>query len=132
MPRGCIKLNILNPSAHGKDNIVIKIALNTIDFFKLQPHKSCAKERIFWKTAMIVERAAKLINRKKKDPHMRLPGISLNTFGSVINTRFGPLSGLTPKAEQAGKIIRPAISATIVSKTATLIASPVSLRLLSI
>ena len=73
----------------------------------------------------MVDSAAKDINRKNRAPHILAPGISLNTFGSVINTRFGPLSGRTPKAKQAGKIISPDIRATSVSNTATLTASPV-------
>ena len=80
---------------------------------------------------MIVDNAAKLINKKNIAPQTLLPGISLNTFGSVINTKFGPLPGFTPNAKHAGKITSPAINATNVSRIATLIASPVSLRLLS-
>ena len=106
-------------------------ALNTIAFLRLHPHKSCAKDRMFWNTAIIVDNAAKLMNRKNIAPQILLPGISLNTFGSVMNTRFGPLPGFTPNAKQAGKITNPAINATNVSRMATLIASPVNLRLLS-
>ena len=80
---------------------------------------------------MIVDSAAKLINKKNIAPQILLPGISLNTFGSVINTKFGPLPGFTPNAKHAGKITSPAINATNVSRIATLIASPVSLWLLS-
>ena len=40
---------------------------------------------------------------------------------------FGPLSGFTPKAKHAGKIINPESSATHVSRTVTHTASPVRL-----
>ena len=68
---------------------------------------------------MIVDNAAKLINKKNIAPQTLLPGISLNTFGSVINTKFGPLPGFTPNAKHAGKITSPAINATNVSRIAT-------------
>ena len=37
------------------------------------------------------------------------------TFGKVIKIREGPLSGLIPTEKAAGKIIRPARIATMVS-----------------
>ena len=75
---------------------------------------------------MTVDNAANVIKRKNKVPQIRPPAISLNTFGSVINTSPGPSPGLIPNAKHAGKIISPAIIATDVSKSVTLIASPVS------
>ena len=67
-----------------------------------------------------------IINAKKRVPQIRPPAILLNTFGSVWKIRPGPAPGSTPYAKQAGKIIRPAVIATNVSRTVTLIASPIS------
>ena len=53
-------------------------------------------------------------------------------LGNVINTRPGPLSGFTPKAKHAGKIIKPDNNATNVSKVHTLIVSPNKRRSLPI
>ena len=60
---------------------------------------------------------AKNIKRKNRLPQNLPPPITLNILGSVINSRLGPLSGFTPKLKQAGKIIKPAIKATTVSRT---------------
>ena len=46
-------------------------------------------------------------------------------MGSVMNTRLGPEPGSTPNAKHDGKMTRPAMSATMVSSTATRSASPV-------
>jgi len=51
---------------------------------------------IFSNTAMIVENAANVINKKKKVPQILPPGIWINTFGSVINISSGPAPGLIP------------------------------------
>ena len=83
---------------------------------------------IFWNTAITVDRAAKVIKRKKRLPHSLPPGISRNTLGRVTNTSPGPSPGLTPKAKQAGKMIKPDKTATQVSKTRMLTASPARLR----
>ena len=48
----------------------------------------------------------------------------LNTFGSVLKSSEGPASGCTPNEKHAGIIINPAISATNVSSTTMLTASP--------
>ena len=82
---------------------------------------------IFSNTAIIVDAAAKSIQRKKILPQILPPAIELNIFGNVIKIRFGPLSGFTPKAKHAGKIINPESSATHVSRTVTHTASPVRL-----
>lgn len=55
----------------------------------------------------------------------------LNTFGRVINSNDGPLSGFTPNEKHAGIIMNPAISATNVSSKTILMASPVKERFLS-
>ena len=86
---------------------------------------------MFSNTAMIVDRAAKLMNRKNSVPHNWPSGIWLNTLGSVMNTRPGPAPGSTPNAKHAGKMTRPAMSATRVSSPAMRTASPVSRRFLS-
>ena len=61
---------------------------------------------------------------KNKQPQNCPNHISLNILGNVIKTSPGPLSGLTPKAKQAGKTINPDIIATKVSRTQTLTVSP--------
>ena len=67
----------------------------------------------------MVVSAAKDINKKNKKPQILPPAIELNTFGKVTNTNPGPLSAATPKEKQDGKIIKPAIKATKVSKIQT-------------
>ena len=71
----------------------------------------------FSNTAITVEKLAKIINRKKKDPHTLPYAIFINTFGNVRKIKEGPESGWTPKLKQAGKMISPDISATNVSNT---------------
>ena len=80
---------------------------------------------IFSNTAITVDIAAKNIKRKNSVPKIRLPGILLNTLGSVIKSSSGPLPGSIPKEKQAGKMMSPADSATKVSKRMTQTASPV-------
>ena len=82
----------------------------------------------FSNTAMIVESAAKLMNTKNRAPQSRPPGICENTPGSVTNTREGPSPGFTPNAKHAGKMMRPATSATNVSSPQMRTASPVRER----
>ena len=77
-------------------------------------------------TAITVENAANDIKRKKRLPQSCPPAILLKILGSVTNIRLGPLSALTPNAEHAGKIMRPANIATNVSSIQTLIDSPKS------
>lgn len=50
---------------------------------------------IFSKTAITVDKDANVINRKNNVPHNLPPAMALNTFGSVIKIRLGPLSGYT-------------------------------------
>ena len=101
-------------------------------FFRLHPVKSIAKDKMFSKTAITVDAAAKIINKKNKAPQILPPAMELNTFGSVIKIRLGPSPGSTPYAKHDGKMIRPAIKATKVSRSVTRTASPVRLRDLSI
>ena len=65
------------------------------------------KLMMFSNTATTVDSAAKLMNRKNSVPHSCPTGIWLNTLGSVMNTRPGPLPGSTPNAKHAGKMMRP-------------------------
>ena len=53
---------------------------------------------------------------KKNVPTIRPPGIWVNSFGKTTNTREGPAEGLSPIANNAGNIIRPAMTAINVSK----------------
>ena len=66
------------------------------DFLRLIFHLSIQQAMIFSKTAMIVENAAKVINRKKNVPQILPPGIWIKTFGSVIKISSGPAPGLIP------------------------------------
>lgn len=118
-PNGVKPLNTLKPRIHGSDKIIITNRLITTAFFRLQPVRSMANEIIFSKTAMIVEAAANSIKMKNSVPQKRPPDIVLNTFGSVIKSSDGPLPASILNAKHAGKIIRPAIKATEVSRTVT-------------
>ena len=55
--------------------------------------KSITNAIRFSNTAMIVEHAAKNIQRKKIVPQILPALIALKMFGSVIKIRLGPLSG---------------------------------------
>lgn len=114
----------LNPKIHGMDKTPTTTILTIAAFLLLHPHKSIPKDIIFSNTARIVENAAKDINAKNKLPQSLPPGISLKIFGRVIKISPGPLSGFTPYAKHAGNMINPAVMATKVSNTATLIDSP--------
>ena len=89
-----------------------------------------AKEIMFSNTAITVDIAAKIIKRKNNAPHMRPPGIELNTFGIVWKRSEGPESGLMLYAKHEGITIRPATIATNVSREAIITVSPK--RLLSL
>ena len=78
----------------GRDRRIIARRLKATAFFLDQPKRSIKQEIMFSNTAIIVEKAAKLINTKKNAPQTRPPCMELNTFGSVTKIRFGPLSGL--------------------------------------
>ena len=73
-------------------------------------------EIIFSKTAIIVEKLAKVINKKNSPPHNSPPFMFIKILGRVIKIRLGPELTSTPKLKQAGKIIKPAAIATNVSK----------------
>ena len=85
------------------------------------------KEMMFSKTAITVDSAAKDRNRKNAPPHSRPRAMWLKILGRVTKTSAGPSPVETPKAEQAGKIINPAVKATQVSSTPMRRASPASL-----
>ena len=58
-----------------------------------QPVRSTAKEMMFSNTAMMVEAAAKIMNRKNREPQNRPPSMELNTLGRVTKIRLGPRRG---------------------------------------
>ena len=64
-------------------------------FLRVQPVRSMVQARMFSNTAMMVEKAAKLMNKKNRLPHTRPAGMSLNTLGRVMKMRLGPLSAGT-------------------------------------
>ena len=96
MPIGSIELKRLNPNAQGSDSTSTAIQFTRLAFFLLQPVRSIVQARIVSNTARTVEKAAKLINTKKRLPQTLPSGILLKILGRVINIRLGPLSGCTP------------------------------------
>lgn len=84
---------MLKPNTHGKLAIRMMIVLMRTDFFLLMPNISIQNEMMFSNTAMIVEKHAKVINRKNRVPQILPPAIFTNTFGSVTKIRAGPWSG---------------------------------------
>ncbi len=102
--------------------------MHTTARLRSTPHLSMVKLMRFSKTAMMVESAAKLMKTKKSAPQSWPRGIWANTMGSVTKTSEGPSPGFTPKAKHAGKMMRPASSATKVSSPQMRTASPVSER----
>ncbi len=74
------------------------------------------QEMIFSKTARTVDMAAKVMKTKNRVPHSRPMGMLLNTLGRVTKIRPGPAPTSTPWVKQAGKMMRPAVSATKVSR----------------
>ena len=86
---------------------------------------------MFSNTASSVESAENIINRKNSVPQRRPPAMWLNTVAMVSKSRLGPAFTSTPKVKQAGKIMRPAVTATKVSNMMTLTDSPSSVWFLS-
>ena len=125
MPGTATPESTLNPSTHGMLSARMHKPLTRHAFLRGVPHWSMVKLMMFSNTAITVDSAAKVMNRKNSVPHSWPKGISLNTMGSVMNTRLGPEPGSTPNAKHDGKMTRPAMSATMVSSTATRSASPV-------
>ena len=88
---------------------------------------------MFSNTAITVENDAKIMNTKNRVPITRPPGIVLKMLDSVVNRNVAPTleaSAVTPllNAKQAGKMMRPDISATNVSRPVIVNASPSRLR----
>ena len=118
----------LKPSAHGSDSTMSRTPLMATDLVRDQPHWSMANAIMPSNTAMMVERAAKLMNTKNSEHHNWPSGICSKTLGNVTKTKPGPEPGSTPKAKHAGKMMRPAMRATNVSRAPTRIDSPMSER----
>ena len=64
-------------------------------FLRLQPVRSMVQARMFSNTATMVEKAAKLMNKKNRLPHTLPPPMALNTLGRVMKISEGPLSAGT-------------------------------------
>ena len=109
-------LKILNPSMHGKDNTRIRMQFMMQAFFLDILNESMQLERMFSKTAITVEKLAKVMKRKKRLPHKMPPFMFTKTLGKVIKIRLGPEFTSMPKEKQAGKIMIPDIIATKVSR----------------
>ncbi|CDB62494.1 unknown [Clostridium clostridioforme CAG:132] len=89
-PRGAKLPQRLKPSTHGTDRMMMAAILQRTAFLRVHPVKSVANEMMFWNTAMMVEKAAKDINRKNSVPQILPPAIWLNTLGRVMKIRDGP------------------------------------------
>ena len=109
-------LKMLNPSMHGKDNTRIRMQFMMQAFFLDILNESMQLERMFSKTAITVEKLAKVMKRKKRLPHKMPPFMFTKTLGKVIKIRLGPEFTSMPKEKQAGKIMIPDIIATKVSR----------------
>ena len=123
-PRKVRPLHTLYPRTQGILVTSTSTKLTIVDFLRLHPKLSMAEDIRFSKTAITVVKLAKVINRKNNAPQILPPAIFTKTFGSVTKIREGPESGCTPKEKQAGKMIRPDISATKVSRPQIRTASP--------
>ena len=99
--------------------------LKTIAFLLSIPKLSVIHATRFSKTAVTVEKLAKDINTKNSVPQTIPRGMLMKILGSVTNISEGPWLGATPKEKQAGKMMIPDATATMVSSTAILLASPI-------
>lgn len=84
---------------------------------------------MFSNTAITVENDAKIIKRKKSVPKTLPPGMLLKMDDSVVKRKLAPTvpaSAVTPplNVKHAGKMMRPDIIATKVSKHTMVIDSP--------
>ena len=59
-------------------------------FFRLQPKVSMQMARMFSRTAITVEKLAKIMNRKNRAPQSLPPAMLTKTFGSVWKISDGP------------------------------------------
>ena len=87
------------PKIHGRDKTNTAIILTKLAFLSPHPHKSCANAMIFWNTAMIVDNAANVINKKKNVPQTLPPAIALNTFGRVYKYQSRSFSRVYAKSK---------------------------------
>ncbi len=120
---GAKPLHTFMPSTAGMASTKMPMPVISELLPRLQPHSSMPKAMMFSNTAMTVDRAAKAMNRKNRVPQNCPPHICWNTLGRVMKARPAPLSGCTPKAKQAGKMMRPAMRATKVSRAPMVTAS---------
>ena len=94
---------------------------------------SSQNDIMFSKTAITVDNDAKIINKKKIVPIILPPGICVNILVKVVNKndapKFPTSATVCPplKVNAAGKIIKPDINATVVSKLTMVTASPSNL-----
>ena len=127
-PKGWNPESTLKPSTHGIDNTKIRMQLMKQAFFLDHLNKSMHQEMMFSNTAITVEKEANVMKMKNKLPQTLPIDMLLKMFGNVMKIKLGPLFASMPYAKHAGKIIRPAVKATNVSKIETLTASPISER----
>ena len=124
-PIRCTFERILKPNTQGMLSTIISTTLISMAFLRSIPKLSIKDPTIFSKTAVTVEKLAKVIKRKNSVPQILPPLMSANTLGSVIKIKDGPSSGLILKLKQAGKIMSPDISATKVSSALIRSDSPI-------
>ena len=75
-----------------------RIPLMRVDFFLPQPKLSIPLAIRFSKTAITVERLAKVMKRKKSVPQSLPPAMFAKTLGRVMKMSEGPASGSTSGA----------------------------------
>ena len=107
--------------------MIINVAHTSTLFFLLQPSSSILNITRFSNTAIIVDNAANVRNKKNKNAQILPPLICAKIFGNVIKIRLGPAPGSIPYEKHAGMIINPAVRATNVSRSIIFTASPVRL-----
>ena len=80
-PNGWNPESTLNPSTHGMLKITTRTAQTTTLFLRFQPNSSILNTIRFSNTAMIVETAANVRNRKNRLPHKAPPLIFAKNIG---------------------------------------------------
>ena len=75
MPGTSTPAHRLKPSTHGSDSNASAMPFTMHAFVRGMPHSSMLKPTMFSNTAMTVDSAAKLMNRKNSAPHSWPNGI---------------------------------------------------------
>ena len=112
-------LQTLKPRTHGRDSRIIRTMLTAAVFLRLQPGQiHAAGHDVLENSEHGRECRERHEHKEQSCPTAGRTAMWLKMLGRVTKIRFGPLSGDTPNAKQAGKMIRPAVKATKVSSNA--------------